>query len=180
MIFEAIEFAAKAHSGQYRKATKIPYIVHPLNVAQILIEHGWGEAVAVAGVLHDTVEDTPVTLADIEQKFGADIAAWVQGASEPDKSDTWENRKQHTIDHLKTAPLEVVLIACADKLDNIRSMGQDYARLGESFWTRFNRPKAQQQWYYQNLVAVFLSRITDEQTAALFREFEREVGQVFG
>lgn len=180
MIFEAIEFAAKAHTGQYRKATKMPYIVHPLSVAQILIEHGCAEEIAVAGVLHDTVEDTPVTLADIEQKFGADIAAWVKGASEPDKSDTWENRKQHTLDHLKTAPPEVLLVACADKLDNIRSMRQDYAHLGESLWTRFNRPKAQQQWYYQSLVAVFSSRSSDEQNAALFTEFAREVGQVFG
>jgi (p)ppGpp synthase/HD superfamily hydrolase len=102
MIFKAIEFATRAHSGQYRKGTKLPYIVHPLGVAKILIECDSPEHLIVAGILHDTVEDTSATLDEIKQTFGWDIADLVEAASEPDKSDTWENRKEHTIQMLKT------------------------------------------------------------------------------
>ncbi len=179
MIFDAIEFAAKAHHGQYRKSTNIPYITHPLNVAKIMLEAGCSETLAVAGVLHDTIEDTDTTLADIETRFGPKVARLVDGLSEPDRSDTWENRKQHTIDDLRRAPLDVVLVTCADKLDNIRSIHQDYQALGEPFWDRFNRPKEKQKWYYEALAAVFISRIEDERTETLFRAFEKGVADVF-
>jgi len=66
MIFEAIEFATKAHINHFRKGTKVPYIIHPLQVARILIESDCSDHVVIAGILHDTVEDTPVTLDDIE------------------------------------------------------------------------------------------------------------------
>jgi (p)ppGpp synthase/HD superfamily hydrolase len=69
-IFEAIEFGARAHAGKYRKGTEVPYIVHPLGVMKILVEHGASEDLVVAGILHDTVEDTYVTLEDIRNSFG--------------------------------------------------------------------------------------------------------------
>ena len=179
MIFEAIEFAAKAHHGQYRKATRIPYITHPLNVGNILLEYGYSEELAVAGVLHDTVEDTPVTLAEIRRVFGKRVARLVEGASEPDKSASWDKRKQHTIDRLKTAPVDVVVVACADKLDNVRSLRQDYPKLGEALWARFNRPKEKQRWYYQSLTQVFMIRVGDKRMQSLFDVFQDEVYKVF-
>ena len=77
MLFEAIEFATKAHSGQYRKTTKVPYIIHPLGVVKILIDYGCREEVVAAGVLHDTVEDTDVTLGEIHSHFGKNIKSQV-------------------------------------------------------------------------------------------------------
>lgn len=180
MIFSAIEFATKAHAGQYRKGTKIPYIVHPLNVAKILIEHDCPEDVVVAGILHDTVEDTPITIEDIRQTFGERVAQLVQGASEPDKSDTWENRKKHTIEYLKTAPMDVLLVSLADKLDNVRAIREDYEKLGESLWSRFNRPRESQAWYYRSLAEVFSGRHFDGQFASFVGEFRSEVRNVFG
>ena len=179
MIFEAIEFAAQAHHGQYRKGTRIPYITHPLNVANILLEYGYPEQLAVAGVLHDTVEDTPVTLAEIRSLFGERVVRLVAGASEPDKAGSWDKRKQHTIDHLKTAPVDVVVLACADKLDNVRSLRRDYLKLGEALWARFNRPKERQHWYYQSLAQVFITRVEDERMQSLFDVFQDEVYKVF-
>ncbi|HEX9444329.1 MAG TPA: HD domain-containing protein [Candidatus Binatia bacterium] len=180
MIFAAIEFAARAHSGQFRKGTNIPYIVHPLGVAKILLEYGCAEAVVAAGMLHDTVEDTPVALDDIRRSFGDEVAALVEGASEPDKSDTWENRKRHTIEYLKTAPVDVLLIALADKLDNLRSMRADYERLGDAFWSRFNRPMESQRWYYRSLAELFSGRRAPEPLGALARELTAEVERLFG
>ena len=134
----------------------------------------------VAGILHDTVEDTPVKLKDITEHFGERVAKLVQALSEPDKSDSWENRKQHTIDHLRVAPIDVLIISCADKLHNIRAIRKDYAKYGEALWSRFSRPKAKQKWYYQTLAEVFMSRVESETGQSLFSEFQLEVTEVFG
>ena len=180
MIFKAIEFAARAHSGQYRKGTKFPYIVHPLNVAKILIAYGAPERLIVAGILHDTVEDTPVTLDEIKLNFGWDIADLVEAVSEPDKSATWENRKNHTLGMLETLSEEAVLLVLADKLDNIRAIGEDYQRCGEDLWCRFSRPRERQQWYYQSLEAIFTNRLTAEPSRHLLDLYKAEVARVFG
>jgi len=179
LIFQAIEFAVKAHTNHFRKGTNIPYIVHPLGVGKILIEHGFSEDVIAAGILHDTIEDTPVTLKDIKKYFGGNIRRIVEGASEPDKSDTWENRKRHTIEYLKTAPLDVRLVSCADKLDNIRAIREDYAKLGEKLWSRFNRPKKDQRWYYRSLAHAFLYSNKTKSGKKLFKDFASAVNNFF-
>ena len=181
MIFRAIEFAARAHRDHYRKGTRIPYIVHPLNAAKILIEYGCGEEVVAAGILHDTTEDTPVTLEEIRKEFGDKVATLVEAASEPDKSDTWEHRKSHIIDFLKTAPLDVLILSCADKLDNVMCIIEDVEKDGKSIWERFRRPKDDQEWYYRSLAEVFNSRAGENETAtSLFRRFALEMKILFG
>ena len=179
-IFRAIEFAAKAHTGQFRKGTKLPYIVHPLGVAKILIGHDCSDAIIIAGILHDTIENTGTTTKDIRQGFGAQVAKFVEGASEPDhETESWESRKLHTIQFLKIAPMDVLLISCADKLDNIRAIHEDQAKLGEALWTRFNRPKDKQRWYYRSLADTFLSRIEGKPSIGLFNQFKESVDRVF-
>ena len=157
-VWEAIELAARAHRGQVRKGTGVPYLVHPLGVARLLIEHGLPEEVVIAGVLHDTVEDTAVTLGELEARFGAGVAGLVAALSEPDKAAPWEVRKQHTLDGLRVAPLEVVLASCADKLDNLRSLQEDLSRMGEALWGVFKRGRDQQAWYYRGLAEAFTLR----------------------
>lgn len=179
MLFDAVEFAARAHREHYRKGTKIPYIAHLISVAKILIDYDCTEEIIVAGILHDTVEDTPVTLEDIRESFGERVASLVEAASEPDKSDTWENRRRHTIEYLKTAPMVVRLLTCADKLDNIRSIKVEYERFGELVWKRFRRAKDSQEWYYNALADVFVNRAVGKPSATLFRQFNYEVRQVF-
>lgn len=178
-IFKAIELAAKAHSGQYRKGTKLPYLVHPLNVATILIDHQASDEIVIAGVLHDTVEDTDVTLEEIREQFGNKVANLVEGASEPDKSLSWEERKQHTIDYLKTAPADQLLVVLADKLDNVTAIRRDFEKYGDSLWSRFKRPKKKQAWYYQSLVDVFNSEVNDHPGLTLLDLFREQVSKVF-
>jgi hypothetical protein len=180
VIFKAIEFSTKAHAGQHRKGTKIPYIIHPLGVAKILIEYGCPDHVVIAGILHDTVEDTTITLEQIKDTFGSAVADLVKAASEPDKSDTWENRKKHTIGMLKTLSKDAANLVLADKLDNIRAIGEDLERNGEGIWGRFNRPRDQQKWYYENLAAVFTDSLSAEQSRNLLDLFKAEVARVFG
>lgn len=154
LIDSALAFAARAHAEQTRKATDIPYIVHPVGVLLILLEAGETDPeLLAAALLHDTVEDTAVTLAQIQAAFGARVAQIVEGCSEPDRSDTWERRKQHTVAYLKTAPRAVQLITAADKLHNLRSMITDYAELGEVLWSRFKRGRTETAWYYRAVTA---------------------------
>lgn len=179
MIFEAIEFAARAHRGQYRKGTKIPYIVHPLGVGKILIDCGASEDSIVAGILHDTIEDTLVTFGEIQEAFGAKVAELVEAASEPDKSASWENRKNHTLERLRILSGEAVLLCLADKLDNIRSVKEGLERHGEDLWRYFRRPREKQEWYYKSLARVFTERLTDEKCRVLLNLFKTEVLRVF-
>jgi (p)ppGpp synthase/HD superfamily hydrolase len=179
LIFHAIQFASAAHAGQYRKGTKVPYLIHPLRVAKILIEAGCPENLAVAAILHDTVEDCFVTYNQIESLFGRDVCEFVRGASEPDKSAPWEQRKQHTIDFLRTAHDGMLLVSVADKLDNIRSIREDLALHGEFAWTRFKRGRDHQRWYFENLAAVFSQRLTEDPGSRLATVFADEVAAVF-
>ena len=178
---QVIAFAAKAHRGQVRKGTDIPYISHPFAVGLILQEAGCRKALVAAGILHDLLEDTSVTLEEIRERFGAEIASIVQGCSEPGHDElSWEDRKGHTLEYLKTAPQDIRAVTCADKLHNLRSMIADYRRVGEGLWERFKRGREKQEWYYRGLVASLGSRIDSAEFERIFRQMEAGVGELFG
>lgn len=152
MIDEAIEFAARAHEGQFRKGTKRPYIVHPIEVADIVATMTQNEEVICAAVLHDTIEDCEgVTEELLRKEFGERIAFMVAQESE-DKTKTWEERKGATIRHLVNAPVEVKMIALADKLSNMRDIDRDYPTFGDDLWKRFRmNSKSAMGWYYKGV-----------------------------
>jgi (p)ppGpp synthase/HD superfamily hydrolase len=175
LIEKALQAAAEAHEGQYRKNTKVPYIAHPAAVGFILQKAGYNDELVAAGILHDTVEDTELTLEDIEQTFGTKVANIVAGCSEPDKSLSWEERKEHTIQYLKTASEEIRVVACADKLHNVRSIFDDVERDGETVWTRFKRGREQQGWYYRNVI----NSLGAKSTFPLLEELKMAVDQLF-
>lgn len=175
VIEKALRTAGQAHEGQYRKNTNIPYIIHPVAVGMILMKSGYENPLIAAGILHDTVEDTVLTLMDIEKLFGTRIAGIVDGCSEPDKSLPWEVRKKHTIEFLKTASIDIRAVVCADKLHNIRSIIDDYSQLGDQVWDRFNRGRKCQEWYYTNMVA----SLGFQSAFPLLTELETEVNRLF-
>ncbi len=166
MVFRAVKFVAEAHEGHYRKGTNIPYISHLMNVMKILCENDCETELIVAGILHDVVEDTTVTIDVVERKFGKRVAAIVKDASEPEKVQkgaswnvSWKERKQRSIEYLRTTDnLDKLLVSASDKLDNARAILKDYDEIGDALWTRFNAGKEEQKWYYQSLAKVFLQR----------------------
>lgn len=168
MIFKAIKFVADAHDGHNRKGTTIPYISHLMNVMKILSENDCENEVIVAGILHDVVEDTPVSLEEVERLFNKRVASIVEGVSEPAElkknsqpEKTWRDRKQHTLHFLNVVDdVGILLVACADKLDNTRAILHDLESKGESIWERFNAGKEDQKWYYESLAKVLLNRGT--------------------
>lgn len=153
MFNRALCFAAKAHGFAVRKGTSTPYIVHPFETAMILQESGCSKELVIAGLFHDILEDTRISKEIIENEFGRHITELVSSCTE-NKSLSWEERKQNTIDFLKTkADEEIMLLHCADKLSNLRSMMNDYLLCKEALWDRFNRGKEKQAWYYGEAIA---------------------------
>ena len=180
MIDFAIQVAAKVHHGQFRKGTDLPYISHPCAVALLLSEAGCAEEVIIAGILHDTVEDTSLTLEYIFDNFGRKVAEIVEGCSEPDRSLPWEQRKKHTAELLKTASLEVRIVACADKLHNLRTIIADSGDIGDDVWGRFSRGNQAQEWYYRELVASLCGQPDSQSLGGIFQQFKDIVEKLFG
>lgn len=146
---KARKFAIKAHKGQVRKSDKDkPMIIHPINVANILKEYDFDQNVISAGYLHDVVEDTKYEIENIKKMFGEDIASLVWGASEEDKSLSWEERKEHTIEKTKTLDLRHKAVICADKISNLEDLRILYELNGKSVFSSFKRGFESQKWYY--------------------------------
>lgn len=156
-IEEAIEVAAEAHHGQYRKGTRTPYITHPYAVGLILLEAGCPEAVIIGGILHDTVEDTDLTLEFIRERFGDAIADIVDGCSE-NKALRWRARKTERIEALRIASPEVCTVTCADKLHNLRTIISEYDVIGDTVWDRFHGGVEDQAWYYRSVLGAIAER----------------------
>jgi (p)ppGpp synthase/HD superfamily hydrolase len=130
--------------------------------------------------LHDVIEDAGVKYEEIKAEFGMYVAELVRQAGEPDKKAPWKERKLHTLESLKQAPGDLLLVACADKLDNIRSIKRDYEKLGEKVWERFNSSKDDQQWYYKELAGMFSCYTKGSAYSPIFTGFINEVKAVFG
>jgi len=176
LIHEAIIFAARKHAGQVRKGTDIPYITHPMEVMQILMsESSYSNDVIIAGILHDTLEDTKTSPSEILNLFGEEVLKLVVAESE-DKSKTWKERKQATIDSLADASWRVKLVCLADKLSNLRSMSSDIAIVGEKLWERFNASKNDIEWYYRKIIDMY----HNTGPTKMFEEYNALLKEVFG
>ena len=130
-VQKAVEVATKAHEGQFRK-TGEPYIVHPLAVKKILEEWGMDEDTVIAGVLHDTVEDTELSLSDIKREFGESVAFLVDGVTKLSTArngmrdiDTYLPATKDNFLRLMIAlgsDIRVLIIKLADRLHNLRTL----------------------------------------------------------
>jgi (p)ppGpp synthase/HD superfamily hydrolase len=122
VITFASGFALAAHAGQKRKITGEDYYQHPKRVSEILHAHDHTDTVVIiAALLHDTVEDTHITIEQIEQYFGDDVATlvgWLTKTEWPDGSASRATKKAFEVDRLKDAPPIVKTIKLADRLDN--------------------------------------------------------------
>jgi (p)ppGpp synthase/HD superfamily hydrolase len=178
LLKKAKDFATIAHEGQVRKSTGLPMIGHPIRVAATLEKAGFDIATVAGGFLHDVVEDTKYTMEDIINEFGEEVAFVVAGNTE-DKSKSWEERKQHTIDSIKNARLNIKALIVADKLDNLNALIEDYEKLGESLWKDFNRGKEKQKWYFTGVAENCMYGLKEEEIPEFFYEYIEKVKQFF-
>ena len=176
---EALKYASDLHRTQTRKGGDIPYVGHLLSVASLVVEGGGTETQAIAGLLHDAVEDQggPPTLDAIRQRFGDDVAEIVDQCSDTDvvPKPPWKKRKQDYIDHLGYASEATILVSLSDKLDNARAILRDYRVHGPELWKRFSVDDPQEHlWYYRSLLAVYKNR----NSTWLVAELERVLGEL--
>ena len=182
LMDRAIVFATRAHSGTYRKGTKIPYIVHPIEAAAIVSTMTNDPDMIAAAVLHDVVEDTDATVEEISFFFNERIAKLVEAESEDKRKDlppqeTWMIRKMETLEFLRNeADREAKILALADKLSNIRAIHRDQNTIGDRLWERFNeKDKSKHGWMYRQ-VALALSELSD---TFAWQEYDELVRKTF-
>lgn len=175
---QAIRFAVDHHAGQLRKGTTRPYITHPLEVMSILMRMNADTDLLIAGVLHDTVEDTHATIEEIIALFGDDVGALV-GAHSEDKSKTWQERKHDAIEELRGADRRLKMLVMADKVSNLRSLSADFRERGDRLWDIFNAPVEKQCWFYTEMKAALLSMLDSADTHDVYRELEKLYNDVF-
>ena len=175
---KAKRFACSAHSGQVRKSDKAkPMIIHPIDVANKLEEYGFDDNVIAGGYLHDVVEDTKYTIEDILKDFGEDIASLVDSASEKDKSLSWEERKQETIDRVKSLDLRHKAIVCCDKISNLEDI-QILMKVNENFdFSAFKRGYEKQKWYYTEVYKSLI--INEDINNKMFLDLKELIDSVF-
>lgn len=178
LITKAKSFATKAHEGQLRKSSGMAYISHPMRVAKILANAGFSATVIAAGFTHDTVEDTSITIEDIQREFGDAVAKLVAFNTE-DKDKSWEERKQHTIDHLGNATLEEKALVVADKYANLLELVHQYDEKGEALWSAFKRGKEQQHWYFRSVGESGMKNVEPDKVPAFFVQYAQLVKDFF-
>ena len=156
---KALVYATRIHGGQLRKKTKIPYVAHILGVSAIAMEYGANEIEAIAGLLHDAVEDCggEKRLRDIEKKFGKAVAKIVDGCTDSYETPKppWMERKKKYIAHLKDSDSSTRLVSASDKLHNTRAILAELRRHGLEVFERFAGKKDGTLWYYRALVTAF-------------------------
>lgn len=138
----AIRAACILHKDHVRKGdTPIPYVSHLFAVTVILMDYTDDEDVIVAGLLHDTLEDTDYTAKELQEDFGGTVREYVEALTEPqdnkEKDYTWKERKKAYVKHLKKAPPEALLIAAADKIHNMRTIVEEYYDDHAKFMSQF-------------------------------------------
>lgn len=181
LLDHAIVFAVKAHAGTERRGKGYPYIVHPMEAVEIVATMTADQELLAAAALHDTVEDTEVTVAQIRAEFGERIASLVADESEEmpigvTEEASWHDRKRSAIDRLSKASHDAKMVALGDKLSNMRAIARDYAVQGDALWNLFHaKERKDHEWHYRGLA----DALRELEGTSAFQEFERLINQVF-
>ncbi|SCX56540.1 HD domain-containing protein [Klenkia marina] len=153
----ALAMAAEHHRAQLRKGSRVPYLSHLLSVSALVLEQGGSEDQAIAGLLHDAVEDAPegrgpAVLADIEAQFGPAVVAMVAACSDNPNDGSgelpWRQRKEAYVATLATKREDALLVTACDKVHNGSRIAADAATYGPEFFTRFAGGRDGLRWYY--------------------------------
>lgn len=183
-IKKAIQFAARKHHGQMRRETEpLPYVTHLFSVALLVAEDGADDDIVTAALLHDTLEDTPTTREEIVEAFNERVALLVEAVSEirekEGKTVDWKERKTVYLANLESAPDGAVLIAIADKIDNIESKLEAFQKEGLELLTRWRQPSKEYLWYHGEALRIAHMRLPAHPLTKRFAEAYAREKEVF-
>lgn len=179
ILTQAIAYAAKAHEGQLRKGGRLPYIVHPMETVAIAATMTDDIEVLAAAALHDVVEDCGATELELHKRFGQRVAWLVMRQTEqkePDAQASWQRRKLKTINRLRAASREDMILTLADKLSNLRAIERDLRAKGSAVWQTLNQTNPSMQYWYYASIAESLKPLEDTDA---YREYAALVHCVF-
>lgn len=181
LLDHAIIFAVQAHHNTERRGKGFPYIVHPMEAVEIVATITPDQELLAAAALHDTIEDTDVTVEQLREAFGERVAELVYAESDQfaegiSEEESWHERKQAAINRLAAASHDAKIVAMGDKLSNMRAIWRDYQVKGDELWKIFHvTDKASHEWHYRGLAAS-LSELSD---TFAYKEFIRLIDEVF-
>lgn len=181
-VDKAIKFAVDAHANTERRGKGFPYVIHVLEAMEIVASMSNDPELLAAAALHDTVEDTGVTVEEIKSGFGEKVANLVKAESDVidssvSETESWRSRKQDAIDRLSSASLEAKMVALGDKLSNMRAIARDYKKSGDKLWEIFHAPggKSDHEWHYRGLAKA----LSDLEGTDAYAEFISLIDEVF-
>ena len=178
----AAKFAVDAHHNTERRGKGFPYVIHVFEAAEIVSTMTTDPELLSAAVLHDTIEDTGVTVEEIRREFGERVAHLVEAESDRfieglSEEASWHDRKQAAIDRIAAASRDAKMVAMGDKLSNMRAIWRDYREKGDEVWNIFHvKDKKQHEWHYRGL----LSSLSELKGTFAYHEFEKLLDDVFG
>lgn len=191
---QAVDYARIAHAAQFRKGSKSPYIYHLLGVSSLVLEYGGNEDQAIAGLLHDVLEDCGAAHeATIRAQFGDAVANIVKDCTDgtaeskgkpktgADKVKDWGERKLRYIAHIKGEHKASLLVTACDKLHNARAILADlHGAAGIGVFERFTAGKAGTMQYYEAIARVLVKRAGAKGSRfhELAHEFDRAVAEM--
>lgn len=182
LVDKAIKFAVDAHSNTERRGKGFPYVIHVLEAMEIVATMTKDPELLAAAALHDTVEDTDVTVEQIKSGFGDRVAALVKAESDEidssvSEADSWRSRKQAAIERLSSASRDAKMVALGDKLSNMRAIARDYKKSGDKLWDLFHAPGGKQdhEWHYRGLAEA----LSELKGTDAYAEFSSLIDEVF-
>jgi (p)ppGpp synthase/HD superfamily hydrolase len=141
LVRAALEKAREAHAGQVRNGSGgTAYVEHPIAVAHLLDEYGYGEATLAAALLHDVVEDSETGLDELREKFGGEVSGLVGAMTDDEEIEDYRARKAEHRERLAAAPVGAMAIYGADKLINTRTLRSAYESEGDRVRGEFKVP----------------------------------------
>lgn len=142
----ALKVAIRAHDGQTRKHDNTAYVTHPIMVARLVEQAGFSECAVAAALVHDVLEDTPVSEAELRQELGDEVVDIVTAVSE-DTTLPWEERKEAYVRSVVAAGESVWAVSVADKIHNAGDLIAFHTAVGPEAWKVFNRGKEKKIWF---------------------------------
>ncbi|HET7119988.1 MAG TPA: HD domain-containing protein [Solirubrobacterales bacterium] len=141
LVRAALAKARAAHAGQVRNGSGgMPYVEHPVAVAALLDEHGFGEEVIAAALLHDVIEDSEVTLDEVRAEFGDPVAGYVGALTDDESIESYRERKAEHRERVAASPGDAMAIYAADKLTNSSTLRTAYKEEGDAVREEFKVP----------------------------------------
>ena len=156
LIEKAMRVAVRAHQGQTRKESDLPYISHPFMVAFKLSKYDFPDTVVAAALVHDVLEDTDVSTDVLREELGEEVLRIVTSVTNDD-SLSWDEKKMKYVETVRSASEAAKAVATADKVHNLESLIIAYQEKGVDIWKNFNRGKEKKIWFEEEMLKMLKS-----------------------